>query len=900
MANIGDYKISFSIDLTPYKQGLEGMLGMTQSAAQQLELILNLKVKSPDMSGIEAAFQKSVQETEQYTQAQRQASQATTQEGEAAGKASAGVNELASSQQKAAETGHAWEGAAASVFFRLGALQMAVGAVKNTVGEWINLENQHIQAETALSQAMKNRGIYTEAALKQAVDFADAQQKLTGIDNDQITAAQAMLVSTGLQGEKLNEVTKLAEDLAAKMAAAHGGQLDMNSAARAMTEVMAGNVGILARYGVTLSESAKKSHDVDLMIKEIGTSVGGTAVAMGEKMPGQLAIMDRALDDDKKKWGELIEDQLKSAVPAITGILEWMQKLPDSLQAVTMGVTALGGAFLVLGGVASPWLFAIGGAVTALLAARSAIKEFLPSIADQISSITADDKAVQSLTGNLNEMTRAQKLATEAKLKDQLVDLTKQLRDQGMEVSTWGSMFKTVLGYITGQVGPQVQMNLTESGKKTLQLIANVKAAIADLDESMKPKTGAPPPNTADAAAKAKEEADRLQRAGLQRREELAKQVSQMDKAQWQTHLAALELNLRTEGKTEQQITDALNEERKNRITQQIQELNSIQGTLTADQALKRVQLEKQLTDILNGEYKQRSADELKAKESADKQIEDWQKQQDQQAEERAKERARQAQQNAQEMAQAGLGGLSALFGEANKSMEESFGRQKTLMDKFLAGTLSSVARYLEQKLSMEITNSVASLLVTRTTEAGKTEATQQGALARAASGAMETVKDLGVAAGKMVAAAASAIAAAFESIPFPFDIAAAGGAVAAVYGLWEGAKKMFGFAEGGRVSEPTLGIFGENGPEILAPEKDFLSVFNDVLLPQIRSEYLVSQGSVSAAGGTSGVSLLHEIRGLRKDLVESRPYMGKTISRKELAQTHDHYYAEQRDRLKT
>ena len=899
MPNVGDYKISFSIDLTPYKEGLEGMLNMTQSAAQQIELILNLKVKAPDMSGIEAAFQRSIQETEQYVRSQQEASQATNKEAASAEKAGQEVSDLSEKTRAATESNKGFASSAGEVFFRLGALQMGINAVKDSVGEWMKLENQHVAAEAQLAQAMKNRGIYTAEAVKRAEEFADAQQRLTGIDNDSILQAMSMLTIAGAQGEELKKMTVITENFGRIMAANTGGQVDMASAARAVAEVMAGNVGILSRYGIMLSDTAKKSHDMTLITDELTAKTKDQAEAFGKELPGQEAIAGAALDDLKKKWGSILNGEIADTIPALTDVFEGLQNLPPSLQVVTMGVTALGGAFLLLGGVASPWLFAIGGAVTALLAAKRAIEEFLPSIGDQISSIKADDKAVKGLTGSLEKMTTAQKEATVARLKDELVDLNKKFSEGGIEVDKWGSFFKSALAQILGVPVEQIQMRLTAVGKQTMEQIANVKAAINEVNDSMKPK-GAPPPDTADAAAKAKEEADKLQKAGLQRREEMAKQVSQMDEAEWQTHLAALELNLRTEGKTEQQISDALNEERKNRIKQQIQELNSIQGTLTADQALKRVQLEKELTDILNAEYKQRSADELEAKKSADKEIEDWQKQQDQAAEERARARLQQARQDAMEMARAGMGGVEALFGEANRSMEESFGKQKTLVEKFLAGTLRSVASYLERKLEMEITNSLASVLITRTTEQSKTDATQQGALARIASGTMETVKDLAVAAGKMVTAAASAIASAFEAIPFPLDIVAAGGAVAAVYGLWEGAKKMFGFAEGGRVTEPTLGVFGENGPEILAPEKDFLSVFSDVLLPQIRSEYLLSQGSVSATGGTSSVNLLHEIRGLRKDLVESRPYMGKTISKKELAQTYDHYYTEQRDRLKT
>ncbi|TAK63662.1 MAG: hypothetical protein EPO24_04125, partial [Bacteroidetes bacterium] len=53
-----NFEISFSIDLTPYKEGLKSALMMTQATGQQIKPLLNFKIAAPDFSGIEAEFSR--------------------------------------------------------------------------------------------------------------------------------------------------------------------------------------------------------------------------------------------------------------------------------------------------------------------------------------------------------------------------------------------------------------------------------------------------------------------------------------------------------------------------------------------------------------------------------------------------------------------------------------------------------------------------------------------------------------------------------------------------------------------------------------------------------------------------------------------------------------------------
>lgn len=833
MANVGDYKLSFSIDLNPFKQGLEGMLSMSQSAAHQLELILNLKVQSPDMSGIEAAFQKSTQETEQYLEKQKQAEvqeQKTGTAGQEEGeKISAGMKKAESS--------------ASQLFFRLGALKMGIDAIKSTVGEWLQLENVHLAAEAQLAQAMKNRGIYTEAAMKDADDFANEQQKLTGIGNDQILQAMSMLTIAGAQGEELKKMSIITENFGRIMAANTGGQVDMASAARAVAEVMAGNVGILSRYGIMLSEEAKKTHDMTLITNELIAKTNEQAEAYGKTLPGQEAIAGAALEDLKKKWASILNGEIAGTIPMLTSVFEELQKLPPSLQAVTMGVTALGGAFLVLGGIASPWLFAIGGAVTALLAAKRAVNELIPPLDDQIDRIKADDSAVRKLTGSLDGMTAAQKRATVAKLRDQLVDLNKKFDENGMKADFWGSVWKGVIAKFVGNDVPQVQVKLTEAGKQTLQQIKNIKEAIKETEDSLKPKTGAPATDTG--AAEKEDEARWKYRAD--RHNEIEKQ-------------RIADYNAEQKKAVDQEI------EREKWKTEQINQIRNQRAEETKKYLEKEAQLREQ---ALQNEIR-----------------------------------------TAEEWAHASMGGVEALFGEYNRKITDAFGSQKTLLDKFMAGTLMSFATFLERKLEKWIVEQAAEALTAKTTEAEKTAATQGGVLARLASIGAEVAGDIAAAGASIVGAVANAVRWVFTTIPFPFSLAVAGGAVGLIYELWEGAKKMFGFAKGGMVSEPTAALIGEGDePEVIAPKSDFVGAFRDVLrpeilreviAPQIKSEYLRGPGSMTMSSADSH-SVVSAVNGLVPHLrkITDKLAEGMTIDNKELVKSVEYYQAQQRDRTR-
>lgn len=182
----------------------------------------------------------------------------------------------------------------------------------------------------------------------------------------------------------------------------------------------------------------------------------------------------------------------------------------------------------------------------------------------------------------------------------------------------------------------------------------------------------------------------------------------------------------------------------------------------------------------------------------------------------------------------------------------------------------SVVQKFIEGKL--------AELFITKTVEVGKTAATiagetartgatQAGVLARLAAVGSEIIGSLAGAAASIVTAIANAVRWVFTTIPFPFSLAVAGGAVAAIGGLYSSIKSAFGFEQGGVFKKGQRGFIEGTKTEIIQPEEDFISYLNKKIIPTIVNTTRIitmQQPAVAYAGG-GNEALLRELRDFKK-----------------------------------
>jgi hypothetical protein len=174
----------------------------------------------------------------------------------------------------------------------------------------------------AFSRVMSAATGLAKTALKNASDQAEANAKLqflyganaealnrqaaalqlsTRFGDDQIQSAQFALGTYKLSLEAVEKLTPAILD----MSQATG--VDAESAAKLLGKAMSGNVGVLGRYGIALSDTQKailqtgtEEQKVAVITDELGKKFGGVAEAMATTVPG-------AWIQTKNAFGEMLE-----------------------------------------------------------------------------------------------------------------------------------------------------------------------------------------------------------------------------------------------------------------------------------------------------------------------------------------------------------------------------------------------------------------------------------------------------------------------------------------------------------------------------------------------------------------------------------------------------------------
>lgn len=114
------------------------------------------------------------------------------------------------------------------------------------------------------------------------------------------------------------------------------------------------------------------------------------------------------------------------------------------------------------------------------------------------------------------------------------------------------------------------------------------------------------------------------------------------------------------------------------------------------------------------------------------------------------------------------------------------------------AERVQAIKAFLLQELAHYVATKYAEVVATETTEAQKSAFTIAGVAQRVAAVAVGIASDIAAAAASAFDAVASAISSIMAIVPFPFSLALVPAAIASIYGLYSGAKALFGFEKGG------------------------------------------------------------------------------------------------------
>jgi len=157
------------------------------------------------------------------------------------------------------------------------------------------------QADIRLSNAVSTLGGDTAGMTAHLKEQASALQRSTIYTDEQVQAAQALLVSLGrLSGQGLDRATKAA------VALAQGLGVDLESAATLLSKAAQGNTQQLARYGIVLDESLSKSQKFEAVLSFVEKRFGSLAEAMGTSFQGRLIQAQHAFGELQETLGKLI------------------------------------------------------------------------------------------------------------------------------------------------------------------------------------------------------------------------------------------------------------------------------------------------------------------------------------------------------------------------------------------------------------------------------------------------------------------------------------------------------------------------------------------------------------------------------------------------------------------
>ena len=189
----------------------------------------------------------------------------------------------------------------------LGDIMHIAGEVKDALvdmaKESIHAYHEQELAVHELTTAMVSQGVFTEELKNKYIGMAEALQKTTAFNDEQIISAQAVIQSYIGHREVTEELTQATLDFAAAK------KMDLASAAEVVGKSIGSSTNALSRYGVEITDSTDKTERMAGVISGITQKWDGQSEA---QIRG-LGVMGQA----SKSWGEFLETVGQRLAPVV-------------------------------------------------------------------------------------------------------------------------------------------------------------------------------------------------------------------------------------------------------------------------------------------------------------------------------------------------------------------------------------------------------------------------------------------------------------------------------------------------------------------------------------------------------------------------------------------------------
>lgn len=221
----------------------------------------------------------------------------------------------------------------------------AIGLFNVIANDGVKAAIAEEQALKRLDTALRLAGNSTEGASKEFLDFANALEETTGVQDDVIVGNVALLQSLApLTKQGLKEATKAAIDLSSALG------VDLESATRALGAAAQGNLSQLQRLTKqTFEQGATDVETFEKALVQLNNTFGGAATSNFQTFQGAITGTTNSFEDFIKEAGKLITENaaIQNAIRLVGDVFKDLEQFVKNNKAAISDFITNGVNFLI-------------------------------------------------------------------------------------------------------------------------------------------------------------------------------------------------------------------------------------------------------------------------------------------------------------------------------------------------------------------------------------------------------------------------------------------------------------------------------------------------------------------------------------------------------------------------
>lgn len=212
--------------------------------------------------------------------------------------------------------------------FVIAGLEKAYAVFDRTVGSLLRAAQDAESADTLLKGALRATGLEVDNNSGKLSEYARQLQQVTIYEDDMMKRLMAEMQNIARfdNTETLMRATKAAIGLSSAFG------LDLATAMDLVGKAAAGNTAMLGRYGIILDETKSKADKLNQVIA-LGENYFGIAEDKARDSAGKVEQL-------KNAWGDLQEVMAGGVLPVLSGAVDILKPLIESLSGSTTGLEA--------------------------------------------------------------------------------------------------------------------------------------------------------------------------------------------------------------------------------------------------------------------------------------------------------------------------------------------------------------------------------------------------------------------------------------------------------------------------------------------------------------------------------------------------------------------------------